>query len=60
VAEIGLKQIKEKKYNVKVWSHPQVKEIFNLSLAFCGKEVTAKCEVEEKLSEQSWQTRTLI
>ena len=50
-AENGLNQIKERKYNAKVRSHPQIKEIFNLSLAFCGKEVMAKCEVEEKISE---------
>jgi len=31
---------------------PQVKEIINLSLAFCGKEVEAKCEIEKKTSER--------
>jgi hypothetical protein len=59
-AEAGLKQIKVKQYNTKVWEHPQVQEIFNLSLAFCGKEIRAKWEVERRTSEQNLETETLI
>ncbi|CAG8455594.1 21727_t:CDS:2 [Gigaspora margarita] len=50
-AEKGLNQIKDKKYNLKVWEHPKVQEIYNLSLAFCGKEMRSRCEVERKTSE---------
>ncbi|OZG31458.1 AAA family ATPase [Rickettsia endosymbiont of Culicoides newsteadi] len=45
VAQIGLNQIIDKQYDVKVKEHKHVKKIIKLSMAFCGKNMELQYEV---------------
>jgi hypothetical protein len=47
VAQMGLKQIIDKQYDVKVKEHYHVKMIIKLSLAFCGKNMDLQYQVTE-------------
>ncbi|WP_341751157.1 AAA family ATPase [Candidatus Tisiphia endosymbiont of Piscicola geometra] len=47
VAKIGLNQIIDKQYDVKVKEHSHVKKIIKLSMAFCGKNMELQYQVDE-------------
>ncbi|WP_341761281.1 AAA family ATPase [Candidatus Tisiphia endosymbiont of Thecophora atra] len=47
VAQMGLKQIIDKQYDVKVKEHSHVKKIIKLSIAFCGKNMDLQYQVTE-------------
>jgi hypothetical protein len=47
VAQMGLKQIIDKQYDVKVKEHSHVKKIIKLSMAFCGKHMELQYQVNE-------------
>ncbi|WP_375331736.1 AAA family ATPase [Candidatus Tisiphia endosymbiont of Temnostethus pusillus] len=47
VAQMGLKQIIDKQYDVKVKEHFHVKRIIKLSIAFCGKNMELQYQVTE-------------
>ncbi|MBX9890064.1 MAG: PD-(D/E)XK nuclease domain-containing protein [Amoebophilaceae bacterium] len=47
VAEIGLNQIIAKQYDAKIKAYPYVKQILNLSMAFCGKHMELTYNVIE-------------
>ncbi|ROT47510.1 AAA family ATPase [Candidatus Cardinium hertigii] len=46
VAEIGLQQIIDKKYDTKVKEHRYVKKLLKLSMAFCGKQVAFAYQID--------------
>jgi hypothetical protein len=47
VAKMGLKQIIDKQYDLKVKEHSHVKKIIKLSMAFCGKNMELQYQVNE-------------
>ncbi|UCM93155.1 MULTISPECIES: AAA family ATPase [unclassified Candidatus Tisiphia] len=46
IAKTGLKQIIDKQYDAKVKGHKHVKKIVKISIAFCGKKVVLKYQID--------------
>jgi hypothetical protein len=46
VAKMGLKQIIDKQYDTKIREHKHVKKIVKISIAFCGKKVVLKYQID--------------